>query len=95
MNNKELVAELSRRIGQKSSVTQRMLNSILGAMGDAFQEGDPVQIMNFGTFEVKKKMERIITNPVTGQRMLVPPKLVLSFKPNSSLKDNVRKGGDE
>ena len=37
-------------------------------------------------------MERVITNPATGQRMLVPPKLVLGFKPISSLKDKIKKG---
>ena len=64
-------------------------------MGDSFQEGDSVQIPGFGTFDVKKKMERIIVSPTTGQRMLVPPKLVLNFKPSPSWKDKIKNGGDE
>ncbi len=42
--------------------------------------------------ETKKKMERVIVNPSTGQRMLVPPKLVLSFKPNQTWKDKLKGG---
>jgi DNA-binding protein HU-beta/integration host factor subunit alpha len=44
---------------------------------------------------VKKKMERVMVNPSTGQRMLVPPKLVLNFKPNGSWKEHIKNGGDE
>jgi len=64
-------------------------------MSDCFQEGDSVQMANFGNFEVKKKLERVMVNPTTGQRMLVPPKLVLAFKPNPTWKDKIKKGGAE
>ena len=95
MNNKEFIAELARRTGLKGTQAQKLLVNVLNAMGDSFQEGNSVQIPNFGTFEVKKKMERVMLNPTTGQRMLVPPKLVLGFKPNSSWKDRVRNGGED
>jgi DNA-binding protein HU-beta/integration host factor subunit alpha len=62
-------------------------------MSDAFLEGDSVIINNFGTFEVKKKLERIIVNPATGQHMLVPPKLVLGFKQSDSWKTEMRNEG--
>lgn len=93
MNNKEFVAELSDRLGYKNDQTQKLLLHVLNAMGDSFQEGDAVQIPNFGTFEVKKKLERIIVNP-NGQRMLVPPKLVLGFKPNNLWKEKIKKGDE-
>jgi nucleoid DNA-binding protein len=38
---------------------------------------------------VKKKLERVLVNPATKQRMLVPPKMVVSFKPNTGMKDKV------
>jgi DNA-binding protein HU-beta/integration host factor subunit alpha len=95
MNNKEFVAELSRRTGRKSDSTQRLLQNVLNAMGDSFMEGDSVQISNFGSFEVKKKLERIMVNPTTGQRMLVPPKMVLGFKPHTSWKMQIKGGGEE
>ena len=93
MNNKVFIAELAERTGYTPKDTQKLVNNIINAMGDAFQEDNAVQVANFGTFEAKKKMERVIVNPSTGQRMLVPPKLVLNFKPNQMWKDKVKGGG--
>ena len=95
MNNKEFISELAQRMGYKNDQAQKLLNTVINAMGDSFQEGDAIQIPNFCVFEVKKKLERIMVNPTTGQRMLVPPKLVLGFKPTSVWKDKIKNGGDE
>lgn len=92
MNNKEFISELSGRTGYSSSNTQRMVSDIINVMSDGFLEGDSVVISNFGTFEIKKKMERIMVNPATQQRMLVPPKLALGFKPNPVWKDKLKNG---
>lgn len=93
MNNKEFIAELASRTGFSVKDTQTLVNNIVNAMGDAFQEDNTVLVPNFGVFETKKKMERIMVNPASGQRMLVPPKLVLNFKPNQTLKEKL-KGGE-
>ncbi|MBQ7512806.1 MAG: HU family DNA-binding protein [Prevotella sp.] len=92
MNNKELIAELAERTGYSVKDTQRLANNLIDAMGDAFQQDNAIMVANFGVFETKKKMERIMVNPATGQRMLVPPKLVLSFKPNQVWKDKLKGG---
>lgn len=92
MNNKEFIAELAERTGYSSKDTQKLASNLIDAMGDAFQEDNSVLIPNFGVFETKKKMERIMVNPATGQRMLVPPKLVLGFKPNQTWKDKLKGG---
>lgn len=94
MNNKEFINELARHNEIKTADAQRWMNTLLSSMGDHFQEGDAVQLPNFGVFEVKKKLERIIINPSTGQRMLVPPKLTLAFKPTPQTKEKIKKGGD-
>ncbi|MBP3259534.1 MAG: HU family DNA-binding protein [Prevotella sp.] len=93
MNNKEFIAELAERTGYTPKDTQKLVNNIIAAMGDAFQEDSSVLVQNFGTFEAKKKLERVIVNPASGQRMLVPPKLVLTFKPNQTWKDKLKGGG--
>ena len=95
MNTKDFIAELAQRTGYSAEDTQRFVNSIVEAMGDHFQESDNVVIPSFGTFEVKKKLERVMVNPSTGQRMLVPPKLVLNFKPHVSWKERLKNGGEE
>lgn len=95
MTNKDFILELAEQTGYSPEDTQKMVNVIVEAMGDNFQEDNQVLIPTFGTFEVKKKMERVMVNPSTGQRMLVPPKLVLNFKPNGSWKEHIKNGGDE
>lgn len=95
MTNKDFIAQLAQRTGYSSEDTQKMVNAVVEKMGDYFQEDDAVLIPTFGTFEVKKKLERIMVNPSTGQRMLIPPKLVLSFKPNVSWKERIKNGGTE
>ena len=90
MNNKDFISELSRRVGYSMSDTQRLVNNVISAMGDSFQDDDAVQVPNFGQFEVKKKLERIMVNPSTQQRMLVPPKPVLCFKPHAAWKERLK-----
>lgn len=95
MTNKDFISELAQQTGYSPEDTQSMVNTVVEAMGDHFQEDGSVLVPTFGTFEVKKKLERIMVNPATGQRMLVPPKLVLNFKPNVNWKERVKKGGTE
>ena len=86
MNNKEL----SRRLGYTIKDTSELMSSLLSDMTQELQEGNVVTIQGFGTFEVKKKAERITVNPTTKQRMLVPPKLVLAYRPSGQLKEKFK-----
>lgn len=95
MNNKEFITALSKKTGNSKDKTQKLVNAVISAMADTFDGGDNVTIANFGTFEPKKRMERIFVNPSTGQRMLVPPKIVLGFKASAQVRDNIKKGGQE
>lgn len=95
MNNKDFINTLSARMGYSAGDTQRLVTNLVNAMSDSFLEDDAVLVPSFGTFEVKKKMERIMVSPSTGQRMLVPPKLVLNFKPSASWKEQLKNGGQK
>lgn len=95
MNNKAFISELAQRMGYTAKDTQKMVVNVIDAMVETLQEGDTVGVQNFGTFEVKKKMERVITNPLNGQRMLVPPKLVVGFRVSNMWKDLLKNGGIE
>lgn len=90
MNNKEFTSELAERLGYTIKDTSELINSLLSDMAQKLEEGNVITIQGFGSFEVKKKAERISINPVTKQRMLVPPKLVLSYRPSSTLKDKFK-----
>lgn len=86
MNNKEYIAELSRHTGFSQDDTQRMVRCVVECMSQKFDEGVGISIANFGIFEIKKRMERIVVNPSNGQRMLVPPKIVVAFKAETSVR---------
>lgn len=90
MNNKEFITELSKKTGYSSKDVTQYVSSLLNIMSQELQDGNSVSIQGFGTFDVKKKMERISVNPVTHQRMLIPPKLVLSYKPSVTLKEKFK-----
>lgn len=95
MNNKEFIAALAAKTGFKQDETQKMVRSAIAVMGSNFENGDSVSVPGFGTFEIKKRLERVMTNPATGQRILVPPKLVLNFRPNASVKEQLKKGDNQ
>ena len=86
MNNKEFTSELAERLGYTIKDTSELMNSLLSSMTQELEEGNVIAIQGFGSFEVKKKAERISINPASKQRMLVPPKLVLSYRPSNTLK---------
>ncbi|MDE5711283.1 HU family DNA-binding protein [Bacteroides sp.] len=90
MNNKEFTSELSRRLGYTMKDTSELISSLLLDMTQQLEEGNVIFIQGFGTFEVKKKAERISVNPTTKQHLLVPPKLVLNYKPSTLLKDKFK-----
>ena len=90
MNNKVFITELSKKTGYSSKDVTQYVSSLLNIMSQELQDGNSVSIQGFGTFDVKKKMERISVNPVTHQRMLIPPKLVLSYKPSVTLKEKFK-----
>ena len=87
MNNKEFIGELANRLSMDTKDVTRMCNALIGEIAVQLEEENSLSIANFGTFEVKKKLERVVINPATKQRMLVPPKLVINFKAASTLRE--------
>lgn len=94
MNNKSFIAELSKRIGKTADETQILTYTMVDVMNEFFQEGNVVALNGFGTFEVKKRLERVMISPTTKKKLLVPPKLVLGFKPSLSLKEKLKNKGE-
>ncbi len=90
MNNKEFITELSGRLGYSAKEISDMVSSVVSVVSEQLQEDNTVVVQGFGTFDVKKKLERISVNPATKQRMLVPPKLVINFKPSNVIKDKFK-----
>ncbi len=90
MNNREFITALSQKTQYKAEDTQTITRTVVNSIINALTAGEQVNVKGLGSFDVKKRMERIITNPGNGQKMLVPPKLVTSFKPANELKERMR-----
>ena len=94
MNNKEFTSELAERLGYTIKDTSEWIGSLLSDMIQELEEGNVIAVQGFGSFEVKKKAERISVNPANGKRYLVPPKLVPVFKPGTTVKNRLKELGD-
>jgi nucleoid DNA-binding protein len=90
MNNKEFISDLASRTKYNSKEVSALVSATVSAIINELSEENTVAISGFGSFEVKKKLERVLVNPTTKLRMLVPPKMVVNFKPNMSLKEKVK-----
>ena len=89
MNNKEFINALATRLQENPKTIKQHVEALVDALANMLDEGATLNVQGFGTYEVKKKKERIIVHPITKQRQLVPPKLVIAFKPSPTLKDKV------
>jgi DNA-binding protein HU len=89
MNNKEFINALATRLQENPKTVKQHVEALVDALANMLDEGATLNVQGFGTYEVKKKKERIIVHPTTKQRQLVPPKLVIAFKPSPTLKDKV------
>ena len=89
MTNKEFINRLIRESGMPSKEVNELTSTLLGEIEKRLVDEDFIVIPEFGTFEGKKKLERVVVNPVTKQKMLIPPKMVVTFKPSGSLKQKI------
>ena len=90
MNNKDYISRMAAKLEMNAKDVQKLTNTFLSELADNMEDGSSLTIQGFGNFEVKKKLERILINPTTKQKMLVPPKLALSFKASTTLKDKLK-----
>ncbi len=89
MTKRDLVIEVSERLGftqnEVSDVIQKTLDTVVQALAD----GERIEIRNFGVFEVKTRDARIGRNPRTGASVPIARKRVAVFKPGKSLKERI------
>jgi len=91
VTKKEIVKKISEDIGltqlKTKDIVQRTLDAIIGTL---VSEGR-IELRNFGVFEVKRRAPRKARNPRTGDKVYVPSKNVVTFKPGKEMEELVRK----
>lgn len=92
MNRVELVNSITEKTGVTKKVAEDVLAATLSSIEVALSTGDKVQLVGFGTFEVKNRAERVGRNPQNPtQSITIPASKVPVFKAGKALKEAVNK----
>ena len=89
MNKAELINAVAAAAEVSKKDAEAVLTATLDAITDALKEGDKVQLVGFGSFEVKKRAARMGRNPKTKESIEIPASVVPVFKAGKALKDSV------
>ena len=90
MNKNEFVAAIAEKSGLTKKDAEAALNAYTAVVTDALKAGDSVQLIGFGTFEVRERAARTGRNPHTGETIEIAAAKVPAFKPGKVLKDAIQ-----
>jgi integration host factor subunit beta len=91
VTKKEIVKQISDRIGLTQLKTKEIVQLTFDAIVDTLLADRRIELRNFGVFEVKLRKARKARNPRTGDKVDVPPKHVVTFKPGKEMEERVRR----
>lgn len=95
MTKKEIVKDISEQIGLTQLKTKEIVQKTFDAIVKTLVEDGRIELRNFGVFEVKKRAARKARNPRTGDKVFVPEKFVVTFKPGKEMEERVRQLEEE
>lgn len=90
MTKKEIVRTISEEIGLTQLKTKEIVQKTFDAIVETLVEDGRIELRNFGVFEVKRRAPRKARNPRTGDKVFVPEKFVVTFKPGKEMEQRVR-----
>ena len=91
MTKKEIVKEISEKLGLTQLKTKEIVQRTFDAIVDTLLSERRIELRNFGVFEVKRRKARKARNPRTGESVHVEPKNVVVFKAGKEMEERVRK----
>ena len=91
MNKTELVAAVAKETEVTKKDTAAVLDAAIAAITKALKKGEKVQLIGFGTFEVRKRAARVGKNPQNGEVVKIPASKAPAFKAGAALKQAVNK----
>lgn len=90
MNKTELIAAVAQKTELSKKDAENAVAAVFGSIEDALKAGEKVQLIGFGTFEVRERAEKEGRNPATGATMVIPASKVPAFKAGKALKDSLK-----
>jgi nucleoid DNA-binding protein len=90
MNRSELIELISEKAELTKAVAAKALDAVLDGVTVSLRQGDPVVLVNFGTFVIKHRAAREGRNPQTGQKINIKAAKIVGFKAGKALKEAVK-----
>lgn len=90
MNKTELIAKVAEMTELSKKDVTSVVEAVFDSIADALQNGDKVQLVGFGNFEVRERTARKGRNPQTGEEIDIPASKVPAFKPGKALKEGMK-----
>ncbi len=91
MNKAELIAAIAAKTGDTKKSAEETVNAFTTVVTEALKKGDKVQLVGFGSFEVRKRAARKGRNPQTKEEIKIPASKAPVFKAGKALKEVVNK----
>lgn len=91
MTKAELIANVAKKAELTQKDTEAAVNAFFSTIQESLAAGENVQVIGFGTFEVRERAARVGRNPQTGEEIQIAAAKVPAFKPGKALKDAVNK----
>lgn len=89
MNKADLIAAIAAKTGDTKKVAEASVNAFVDVVTETLKKGDKVQLVGFGSFEVRKRAARKGRNPQTKEEIKIPASKAPVFKAGKALKDLV------
>ena len=89
MNKSDLIAAVAAKTGETKKNAEASINAVIDVIAETLASGDKIQLVGFGSFEVRARAERKGRNPQTGKEMKIAAKKAPVFKAGKALKDAV------
>lgn len=89
MNKTELIAEVAEKAELSKKDAEAAVSAVIDVITEALRRGEKVQLVGFGSFEVKSRSARMGRNPHTKEQIEIPASKVPVFKAGKALKDTV------
>ncbi len=90
MNKTQLVDLVAEKGGLSKKTSKNAVEAVLDGIAGSLAKGEKVQLVGFGTFEVRQRKAREGRNPATGEKIKIKALKVPAFKPGKALKDKVK-----
>ncbi len=89
MNKSDLIAAVAAKTGETKKSAEASINAVVDVIAETLAKGDKIQLVGFGSFEVRARAARKGRNPQTGKEMKIAAKKAPVFKAGKALKDVV------